>query len=60
MFAYTAGGAPNHVHYKTSDKFFSYAYRGVAFHGIAFANTAEKATLYQDVVMSVLEYRAKK
>ena len=58
MFAYTAGGAPDYVHYSTSDKIKNIAYTGVPFHGFLFAKTPQSSELYKNIIKMVLKKRA--
>lgn len=58
MFAYTAGGAPDYVHYSTSDKIKNIAYTGVPFHGFLFAKTPQSSQLYRNIIKMVLKKRA--
>lgn len=58
MFAYTAGGAPDYVHYSTSDKIKNIAYTGVPFHGFLFSKTPQSSELYQNIIKMVLKKRA--
>lgn len=59
MFAYTVGGAPNYVHYSTSDKFKSYIYKGVAFSALQFCDNKNNADLYRNMLEMALKYRVK-